>query len=183
MGRAPPQSSGSGHLSTDERQGGEGTNLQLHKGVQRGERDRQGSQEESRGRRCFRNEVPCVGGESMGRREDKEGRRALSRSGPSPARPPGTRPPGPGPAAGWCPGSPEPAAPALPLLGELPGPGLLTPGGRRARLAQLGGLALCQAPRRSFTRRDPPLEEALCHVQAVDSEVFQGRIIQIDISN
>lgn len=167
MGRAPPQSSGSGHLRTDERQGGEGTNLQLHKGVQRGERDRQGSQEESRVRRCFGNEVPCVGGESMGRREDKEGRRALSRSGPSPApKCQGTRPPGPGPAAGWCRGKPRASSASIAPTGRAAGPW-------SSHTWREEGAA----------GRDPPLEEALCHVQAVDSEVFQGRIIQIDISN
>lgn len=33
------------------------------------------------------------------------------------------------------------------------------------------------------TLRDPPLQERLCHIQAVDFEVFQRIIIQIEISN
>lgn len=51
--------------------------------------------------------------------------------------------------------------------------------------AASGLLALLQAvqllPR--CAGQDPPLKEALLHVQAVDFELFQGRIIQIDISN
>lgn len=43
----------------------------------------------------------------------------------------------------------------------------------------------CKLNRSSHTAlsRDLPLKEALFHIQAVDSEVLQRRIIQIDISN
>ena len=85
------------------------------------------------------------------------------------------------PAQQWQPGEGEGRG-ALGLRFSVCGGGLR--GGTKAGAAS-GLLALLQAvqllPR--CAGQDPPLKEALLHIQAVDFELFQGRIIQIDISD
>lgn len=150
---------------------GAATNLQLHEGVQGGKGHRQGAQEESGEHRCFGDQVPRAGAESMDRTEDKEARRVPSQIRAPPRIPwQRRRSTGPRNGSGWCRGDAHGRALVCSQLSERRGEARAAPG-------PAGSLCTSPGSPHSALGWDLPLKEALFHVQAVDSEVFQGRII------